>query len=112
MSVCSPKYLPWSVHFAGPLLPKNSYCTKATPAVRRAIPLGHPKVAVSCYHIESKLVPEGETVTRHTTLPPKGHDPEWIANEMEKMDTEIGHAEWKHGKISGAVYRMLIVPLL
>ncbi|GJE92746.1 PLP-dependent transferase [Phanerochaete sordida] len=54
--------------------------------------------------IESKLVPQGEAVTRHTSLPAKGHYPEWILNEMGKMDNEIGHAEWKHGKISGAVY--------
>lgn len=54
--------------------------------------------------IENKLVPQGEAVSRHTSLPPKGQYPEWIANEMAKMDTEIEHSEWKHGKISGAVY--------
>ena len=33
------------------------------------------------------------------------HSEEWIMTEMAKMDSEIAHAEWKHGKISGAVYR-------
>lgn len=50
-------------------------------------------------------MPQGEGVIRHTSLPAEGRTPEWILGEMTKMDNEIGHAEWKQGKISGAVYR-------
>ena len=62
-------------------------------------------IANAKFVIEGKLVPKGEAVTRHTTLPTKWHSEEWIMTEMAKMDSEIAHAEWKHGKISGAVYR-------
>ncbi|KDQ55737.1 hypothetical protein JAAARDRAFT_59713 [Jaapia argillacea MUCL 33604] len=55
--------------------------------------------------IEKKLVPSGPRVTRHLTLPASGQTPEWIEAEMEKMDTEMGEdANWRHGKLSGAVY--------
>ncbi|KAI0786642.1 PLP-dependent transferase [Abortiporus biennis] len=54
--------------------------------------------------IEKKLVPEGANVTRHLSLPEKGHTPDWILAEMTKMDDEIAHADWKSGKISGAIY--------
>ena len=64
-----------------------------------------PDISAAKLTIENKLVPQGEAIVRHTSLPAKGHPREWIAGEMEKMDTEIGHGEWKHGKISGAVYR-------
>ena len=63
------------------------------------------EIAAAKQTIESSLVPQGEAVVRHTSLPPKGQSPEWILEEMTKMDNEIGHAEWKNGKISGAVYR-------
>jgi sphinganine-1-phosphate aldolase len=57
--------------------------------------------------IENKLVPKGATVTRHLTLPDKGRDADWILEEMTKMDEELNsHANWRHGKLSGAVYRM------
>jgi hypothetical protein len=56
--------------------------------------------------IEGKLVPQGADVTRHLVLPDEGKSMEWILAEMEKMDGEMGpHADWKHGKLSGAVYR-------
>lgn len=55
--------------------------------------------------IEGKLVPQGADVTRHLVLPDEGKSMEWILAEMEKMDGEMGpHADWKHGKLSGAVY--------
>jgi sphinganine-1-phosphate aldolase len=56
--------------------------------------------------IEAKLVPSGAGVSRHLALPSKGQTPEWIAEEMEKMDVELEHrADYKDGKLSGAVYR-------
>ena len=58
--------------------------------------------------LEKKLVPQGSAVIRHTTLPAHGQSAEWILAEMNKMDEEaIGHDEWRNGKVSGAVYRML-----
>lgn len=58
--------------------------------------------------IEGKLVPQGADVSRHLVLPDEGKSVEWILAEMKKMDGELGHADWKHGKLSGAVYRKSI----
>ena len=56
--------------------------------------------------IENSLVPKGPNVVRHLALPAEGHTPEWITEEMDKMDAEWEkHANWKGGKLSGAVYR-------
>ena len=55
--------------------------------------------------IEDKLVPKGADVCRHLSLPAQGQSPEWILEEMSKMDLELGNASWKNGKLSGAVYR-------
>ncbi|THH02258.1 hypothetical protein EW026_g556 [Hermanssonia centrifuga] len=55
--------------------------------------------------IEKKLVPQGKGVTRHLSLPSTGHTSEWILEEMAQMDVEgESHTNWKHGKLSGAVY--------
>lgn len=69
--------------------------------------------------IENKLVPKGADVERHLFLPDKGKPIEWIFSQMDVMDTELGNkATWRHGKISGAVYRtqiplfnLVIVPI-
>jgi sphinganine-1-phosphate aldolase len=56
--------------------------------------------------IENKLVPKGADVARHLILPAEGKSPEWILAEMDEMDVEMGtHTNWRHGKLSGAVYR-------
>ncbi len=55
--------------------------------------------------IEKKMVPQGPGVSRHLSLPPQGHDFEWILAEMAKMDEQSEHAHWNEGKVSGAVYR-------
>jgi sphinganine-1-phosphate aldolase len=56
--------------------------------------------------IENKLVPKGAEVARHLVLPTEGKSPEWILEEMDKMDVELGtRSNWRHGKLSGAVYR-------
>ena len=56
--------------------------------------------------IENSLVPKGPNVVRHLSLPAEGRTPEWIAEEMNKMDNESEkRANWKGGKLSGAVYR-------
>ena len=62
--------------------------------------------------IENKLVPKGAEVVRHLSLPSKGQTPEWILEEMEKMDTEVNGVSWKRGKLSGAVYRAAWFPAL
>ena len=56
--------------------------------------------------IEKKMVPQGPGVTRYLSLPAQGNSPDWILAEMGKMDEQAGeHADWHHGKVSGAVYR-------
>lgn len=56
--------------------------------------------------IENKLVPKGAEIVRHLSLPDQGKTPEWILAEMDKMDVELGNnTNWRHGKLSGAVYR-------
>ena len=55
--------------------------------------------------IEAKLVPSGPSVTRHLTLPASGRSPEWILEEMNKMDEEAtSKIQWRDGRVSGAVY--------
>jgi sphinganine-1-phosphate aldolase len=57
--------------------------------------------------IENKLVKKSATVVRHLTLPTEGRTPEWIREEMDRMDKELGPpVTWRHGKLSGAVYRV------
>ena len=56
--------------------------------------------------IEKSLVPQGPNVVRHLSLPEQGQTPEWIFEEMAKMDAEMDKGDsWKLGKMSGAVYR-------
>ncbi|KAJ3528090.1 hypothetical protein NM688_g8039 [Phlebia brevispora] len=72
------------------------------PAARRKVEVELGKAKLQ---IEAKLIAHGPNVTRHLTIPPTGHTAAWIAEEMEKMDKESDHdSDWKHGKISGAVY--------
>ncbi|KAL0956770.1 hypothetical protein HGRIS_002890 [Hohenbuehelia grisea] len=55
--------------------------------------------------VEDKLVPKGPDVVRHLRLPETGQSPEWIIEEMQKMDSEIpGAPKYRQGKLSGAVY--------
>ena len=64
--------------------------------------------------VENKLVPKGPDVTRHLSLPEEGKSIEWILAEMDKMDSELNGKTgvWKEGKLSGAVYRTFLYPLL
>ena len=55
--------------------------------------------------IEAKLLPKGAAVIRHLTLPAEGKSAEWIEKEMDIMDSEMEGANWRLGKLSGAVYR-------
>ncbi|KAG5643381.1 hypothetical protein DXG03_000995 [Asterophora parasitica] len=55
--------------------------------------------------IENKLVPKGADVVRHLALPDQGKTPEWIFQQMDVMDAELGNqTNWRQGKLSGAVY--------
>ncbi|EJD02718.1 PLP-dependent transferase [Fomitiporia mediterranea MF3/22] len=54
--------------------------------------------------IENSLVAKGPDVVRHLALPIEGRSPEWIMQEMDKMDSESKNADWKGGRLSGAVY--------
>ena len=49
--------------------------------------------------IERKLVPQGTDVVRHLSLPNKGQTPEWIFEEMRKMDVEFSNESWRVGKL-------------
>jgi sphinganine-1-phosphate aldolase len=56
--------------------------------------------------IERLLLPQGKDVVRHLSLPRKGQTLEWILDSMEQMDEEApSHADYRDGKLSGAVYR-------
>ena len=60
--------------------------------------------------IEDKLVPKGGEFTRYLALPAQGKSTEWILEEMAKMDKVLGaHTDWRHGKLSGAVYRTSLI---
>lgn len=55
--------------------------------------------------IDAKLLPSGPAVTRHLALPREGRQLDWIINEMNQMDNEaVSDVNWRHGKLSGAVY--------
>lgn len=54
--------------------------------------------------IERRLVPSGPGVTRHIELPAQGQSTDWILAEMDRMDAEGHKADWKQGRVSGAVY--------
>lgn len=82
------------------------FALRVLPAQRKK---AESEIAAAKKIIETSLIPKGEAVVRHTSLPPQGQSPAWILDEMTKMDNEIGHAEWKNGKISGAVYRVYYV---
>ena len=75
------------------------------------LPAAQKKVQVEMdkakWDIENKLVPKGTDVVRHlASLPAEGKSPEWILEEMCKMDVEMGtQVDWRNGKLSGAVYR-------
>lgn len=56
--------------------------------------------------IDQKLLPQGKDVVRHLALPKRGCTLEWILDSMEQMDQEApSHADYREGKLSGAVYR-------
>jgi len=55
--------------------------------------------------IEKSMIPKGPNVIRHLVLPKEGHSLEWIEEEMNTMDNELTSANWRLGKLSGAVYR-------
>lgn len=60
--------------------------------------------------IEDKLIPKG--VSRYIALPEEGKSLEWILAEMVKMDGEMGpNADWRHAKLSGAIYRTSVTSL-
>lgn len=60
--------------------------------------------------IEDRLLPKGKHVVRHLSLPSQGKSLDWVLEEMNNMDAEMGGIlqPWNQGKISGAIYRTLI----
>lgn len=75
------------------------------PAARRKVNAELDKVRLD---LEQGMVPHGPDVVRHLALPEQSQSPDWIAQEMERMDKEgKGHANWAEGRVSGAVYRAL-----
>ena len=56
--------------------------------------------------IDRSLLPQGKDVVRHLALPKRGCTLEWILDSMEQMDQEApSHADYREGRLSGAVYR-------
>jgi hypothetical protein len=53
--------------------------------------------------VQRSLVPQGGP--RLLTLPPTGQSLDWILAEMDRMDAAMPHADYRLGKLSGAVYR-------
>ncbi|KAI5850910.1 pyridoxal phosphate-dependent transferase [Tricharina praecox] len=53
--------------------------------------------------LEDRLVPKGPGVTRYTTLPKDGLDNDKIKEILKEL-SELHHAEWEKGQVSGAVY--------
>lgn len=51
-----------------------------------------------------------KAVSRHLAIPEEGKSAEWILAEMAKMDGQLGpNANWRHAKLSGAVYRTSVI---
>ncbi|KAG8956193.1 hypothetical protein FRC04_004269 [Tulasnella sp. 424] len=79
--------------------------TMRLPSIRSKVDA---EMAKATKDIEDKLVRRGPTVIRHLSLPEEGQSPEWILEEMERMDVETGgtsgNTHWQTGKLSGAVY--------
>ncbi|PUU74653.1 pyridoxal phosphate-dependent transferase [Tuber borchii] len=53
--------------------------------------------------MEDKLVPKGPGVTRFLALPKEGMTELQVKEELKKL-SEMEHASWEEGKVSGAVY--------
>ncbi|KAL7275344.1 Dihydrosphingosine phosphate lyase [Rhizina undulata] len=53
--------------------------------------------------LEDKLVPKGPGVTRYLSLPKEGFTEEQVKAELTKL-SEMHHASWENGQVSGAVY--------
>ncbi|KAI5791663.1 pyridoxal phosphate-dependent transferase [Peziza echinospora] len=53
--------------------------------------------------LEDKLVPKGPGVTRYLALPKSGWTDDQVKAELQKL-SEMQHAEWEKGRVSGAVY--------
>ncbi|CAZ82229.1 unnamed protein product [Tuber melanosporum] len=53
--------------------------------------------------LEDKLVPKGPGVTRYHELPKEGMTELQVKAELKKL-SEMEHASWEEGKVSGAVY--------
>ncbi|TGZ83988.1 PLP-dependent transferase [Ascodesmis nigricans] len=61
------------------------------------------QVDAALKQIEDKLVPKGPGVNRYLTLPKNGWAEEAIKEELGKL-SELKHASWEKGQVSGAVY--------
>ena len=65
------------------------------PAAKRKVDA---QLGTAVQEIEDKLVRKGPGVVRHLALPPEGKSPQWILDEMDKMDKEVGESgNWKAG---------------
>ncbi|PWW73936.1 PLP-dependent transferase [Tuber magnatum] len=53
--------------------------------------------------LEDKLIPKGPGVTRYLALPKEGMTELQVKEELKKL-SEMEHASWEEGKVSGAVY--------
>ncbi len=61
------------------------------------------QLAVATAKMEAKLVPQGPGVSRYLTLPKEGWTDQQVAAELDKL-SDMDHAKWEEGYVSGAVY--------
>ncbi|KAA8910493.1 pyridoxal phosphate-dependent transferase [Sphaerosporella brunnea] len=61
------------------------------------------QVDVALKKLEDRLVPKGPGVTRYTELPKDGLSDEQIKEILKEL-SELHHADWEKGQVSGAVY--------
>ncbi|KZO98805.1 PLP-dependent transferase [Calocera viscosa TUFC12733] len=75
--------------------------TLRIPAIKRKVDKEMAKVRED---IEARIAPRGPGIVRHLAIPLEGKTPEWIDEEMERMDKQERGDFWKEGKVSGGIY--------
>ncbi|KZT62011.1 PLP-dependent transferase [Calocera cornea HHB12733] len=83
------------------LLEAFTKITLRLPPIKRKVAKEMAKVRED---LEAKLAPRGPGIVRHLAIPLEGKTPEWIDEEMERMDKAERGDIWKEGKVSGGIY--------
>lgn len=62
------------------------------------------EVSKVTHHVEKELIKNDASLKNFEKLPAVGLPEQSILDELELMESKIPHTDWKHGKVSGAVY--------